>query len=162
MDIVQKIKSHPAYVPADDVITALEDLYRRHMHLVLSNPLVENHYDDVGAYFVSIVRYAEAAKIAEDVDWMTHEDTERAVLRMDEEGTPMRDSTPWIETHDGITKQINAVRYMNDRNKVFHHLERIDGVESLIILARCLGVFHNYNAEDAAIDCLNKIQETIL
>ena len=162
MDIVQKIKSHPAYVPVDDVTTALEDLYRRHMHLVLSNPIVENHYDDVGAYFVSIVRYAEAAKIAEEVDWMSHEDTERVVLQMDEEGTSMRDSTPWIETHDGITKQINAVRYMNDRNKVFHYLERIDGVESLIILARCLGVFHNYNAEDAAIDCLNKIQETIL
>jgi len=162
MDIVQKIKSHPAYVPVDDVTTALEDLYRRHMHLVLSNPLVENHYDDVGAYFVSIVRYAEAAKIAEDVDWMSHEDTERVVLQMDEGGMPMRDSTPWIETHDGITKQINAVRYMNDHNKVFHHLERIDGVELLIILARCLGVYHNYNAEDAAIDCLNKIQETIL
>lgn len=162
MNIVQKIKSHPAYVPADNVLTALEDLYRRHMHLVLSNPLVKNHYDEAGAYFVSIVRYAEAAKIAEDVDWMSHEDTERVVLQMDEQGMSMRDSTPWLELHDGITKQINAERHTNDFNKVFHHLERVDGVESLIILARCLGVLHDYNAEDAAIDHLTTIQETIL
>lgn len=162
MNIYQRIKKHPSYVPADDALTALEDLYRRHMHLVLSNPLVENHYDDVGAYFVSIVRYAEAAKIAEDVDWMSHEDTERVVLQMDEQGMSMRDSTPWLELHDGITKQINAERHTNDFNKVFHHLERINGVESLITLVRCLGVLHGYNAEDAAIDGLNKIQETIL
>jgi len=162
MNIVQKIKSHPAYVPADNVLTALEDLYRRHMHLVLSNPLVENHYDEAGAYFVSIVRYAEAAKIAEDVDWMSHEDTERVVLQMDEQGMSIRDSTPWVETHDGITKQINAERYTNEHNKVLHHLERVDGVESLIIFARCLGVLHGYDAEDAAVDHLTTIQETIL
>lgn len=162
MNIYQRIKEHPSYVPADDALTALEDLYRRHMHLVLSNPLVENHYDDVGAYFVSIVRYADAVGIAENVDWMTHEDTERVVLQMDEQGMSMRDSVPWVETHDGITKQINAERHTNDFNKVFHHLERINGVESLIILVRCLGVLHGYNAEDAAIDGLNKIQETIL
>ena len=162
MNIVQKIKSHPAYVSATDVQTALEDLYRRHMHLVLSNPLVENHYDKVGAYFVSIVRYAEVAGIAEDVDWMSHEDTERVVLQMDEQGMSMRGSTPWIETHDGITKQINAVRHMNEHNKVFHHLEKVNGTETLVFLARCLGVLHGYDAEDAAVDHLTTIQETIL
>ena len=161
MGIHNQIRSHSAYVKPATVEDALENLYRRHMHLVLSNPLTELNYAALGGYYVALVGYADVTELVDDVDWVPHDTMADAMARMEQDGTSISDSIPWIETHKGITKLVDALRLTNDQNRMYHYLESIDGVETLIILVVGLAVLHGVNAETAAMDYLNKLEETI-